>query len=526
MQRCRAVPAAAVGTFFLIAVVPLAVMFFRSFYADGQLTASAWHQVLGSAAQWRLLGRSVVLASFVTLATLAAGIPLGVLLGRTDLPGRRFFLFVMLLPLLVPPAVWAVGWSDFLAPDGGAARLFGTAAARQAAAWFYGLPGAVLVHATVFLPVPVLVTMVLLRSVPPRMEEAGRLVAGWGAVLRFVSLPLAAPGIVTAALLVFLLSLGEYTVPGMLRYPVYAAEIMTQFAAFYDFAAATAMSAPLAGVALLLLLAEAGMRRRRESMPPAGAVRPLTVRLGDWKRAVTAASVLFFAATAGIPLVSLLWRAGGVRTYAETFGRTAGTLADSLLYAAAAASLMTLLGFFIGYLIRHGSRYCRRTADTATLFLFALPGSVVGIGLSALWNTPWTGFVYATPLIIVLGYTAAYTALPSRIVAAQLALIPDSAEEAARLAGASWGQRMIRIVAPMARRGIAAAWLAAALFSLRDTSVTMIVYPPGRETLPVALLTSMANGAPEQIAALCVIILGVTFLLLMLLLPLWRGEAA
>jgi len=68
------------------------------------------------------------------------------------------------------------------------------------------------------------------------------------------------------------------------------------------------------------------------------------------------------------------------------------------------------------------------------------------------------------------------------------------------------------VVAPLARRGLIAAWLIAYIFCLRDIGISMVVYPPGSDTLPVRILTLMANGAPSLIAALCIILILVTLL--------------
>ncbi|RUA18748.1 MAG: hypothetical protein DSY83_01545, partial [Flavobacteriia bacterium] len=174
------------------------------------------------------------------------------------------------------------------------------------------------------------------------------------------------------------------------------------------------------------------------------------------------------------------------------------------LYGVFAATLLTLFGFLTGYMVHTGSTGCGRFMDSSPLFLFALPSTVTGVGLISLWNTPWTGFIYSTPLIVVMGFLAKYLVLPSRITAAQLTLIPDSMEEAAQVAGAGWIERMVYIVMPLAIRAIAVGWLAAYIFVIRDTSVAMLLYPPGYDTLSVSIFTLMANGTPELIAALCV----------------------
>jgi iron(III) transport system permease protein len=120
--------------------------------------------------------------------------------------------------------------------------------------------------------------------------------------------------------------------------------------------------------------------------------------------------------------------------------------------------------------------------------------------------------IYGTPVIIVIGYLAKYTALTSRISVTQLARIPASLEEAAQVSGAGWLRRMLWITVPLARRGLLAGWLVGYIFSLRDTGITMLVYPAGYETLPVRIFTLMANGSPQLVAALCLIMIGAALL--------------
>jgi iron(III) transport system permease protein len=93
---------------------------------------------------------------------------------------------------------------------------------------------------------------------------------------------------------------------------------------------------------------------------------------------------------------------------------------------------------------------------------------------------------------------------------AGLALVPASMEEAAAVTGAGWVRRVILIVVPLVRRTLMGGWLIAYIFCLRDTGITMLVYPPGYDTLPVRILTLMANGAPDLIAAASVLMIVAT----------------
>ena len=495
-------------------LLPVVAMVARSVVIDGHVSLEAYTGLLTTPRQWTLLGNSLALAVLVTLLAVGMGVPLGILLDRTDLPLRRPLAALFVVPLLVPPYILAVAWSDLVGRGGWLAPVIGTAAACALDRLLFGLPGCVLVLTAVFLPVPLLLTMTFLRTVDPRLEDAARLAGGWPDVLREITLPLVLPGVLLSALLVFVLAFGEYGVPAYLRFAVFSVESFTRFSAFYDFRAATAAALPLAGVALVLLLVEHAFLRERTchlQPVPGQETRPV-IGLGRYRGWLFGLVVLLLAVLVAAPLGALVARAGGPSAYAEALARAGGSLARSLQYAAAGATLLAGVGFFIGYLVHTRALWCWRWVDSLAVFLLALPGTVLGIGLVGLWNTPWTGAVYGTPAIVLLGYLARYSALTGRIAAAQLAQIPPAMEEAAQVEGAGWWRRLVWIVAPLARRGLLAAWLVGYLFALRDTGVTMLVYPPGKDTLPVRIFTLMANGSPRLIAALCVIMIGATLL--------------
>jgi iron(III) transport system permease protein len=254
MTSRRMVLSLAIVALLVGGLAPVLVMFVQSVSADGHLSLAAYRDLLSTGRQWTLLGNSLVLSALTAVMTVAVGVPMGVLLARTDLPLRQMWTALFTLPLLIPPYILAVAWSDLLSRNGplsGAIGLQGVA--ERGFQWLFGLPGCVLVLFTAFLPLVMLLTMAYLRTVSPRLEEAARLVAGPWVMLRKISLSLIWPGILLAATLVFLLSLGEFGVPAFLRYQVFPVESFTQFSAFYNFGAATAATVPLALIALAVM---------------------------------------------------------------------------------------------------------------------------------------------------------------------------------------------------------------------------------------------------------------------------------
>lgn len=482
-------------------------MLIKSMSFNGHISFVYFTALFSSNREWVLLGHSFILSILTTLFATAIGMPLGILFGKSDLPFRRMFTFLFIIPLLLPPYVIAVSWFVVLGRDGFLARVVGSAAAEITSSWLFGLPGCTLVLSSVFMPIVILLTMAYLKTVNPHLEEAARLSARWPTVLNEITIPIILPGIQLAAILVFLLTLGEFSVPMFLRYDVFPVESFTRFSAFYNFGAATAAAIPLALVTFLILMLERVFIREKsyELQASPGDGRALSIKLGSYRWRLFSLVCFICLIFVLIPLLVLIIQSASFSTYLEAFSRVANSLLRSLIYAVIGASALTFLGFFLGYMIHTKAFRVWPAVDSLTIFLFALPSTVIGIGLISLWNQPLTNFIYGTPVIILLGYLAQYTVLPSRITTSTLEQIPPSMGEAAQIAGAGPLRRLTLILLPLAKRGIIAAWLVGYIFCLRDTGISMIVYPPGYDTLPVRIFTLMANSPAEMIAALCVI---------------------
>ncbi|HEX9022264.1 MAG TPA: iron ABC transporter permease, partial [Geobacteraceae bacterium] len=413
------------------------------------------------------------------------------------------------IPLLIPPYIMAISWFYILGREGVISKVLGPSAAEVSSVWLFGLPGCVLVLFSTFLPIVILLTITYLKTINPRLEEAARVVSGWSGVLKGITVPLILPGVLLAMMLVFLLTLGEFSVPAFLRYNVFPVESFTQFSAFLNFGAATVAAIPLAMVTFVLLALESHFLREKtyQVRPSQGSAFTDRIELGrhrNWLFALTAVLCLVVVI---LPALVLIGQSLSVNAYSLALARAGDSLVRSLIYASVGASVLAVIGFFSGYLVQTRALPFWRAADSLTIFLFALPSTVIGIGLISLWNRPWSNFIYATPLIIIIGYIAQYAAIASRLTVSTLTQIPPSMEEAAQVAGAGWLRRMALIVAPLAKRGLIAAWLVGFIFCLRDTGISMIVYPPGLETLPVRTFTLMANAPAGLTSALCVIMI-------------------
>jgi iron(III) transport system permease protein len=471
-------------------LAPIAVMAVESIRHNGQFSFDHYRELISAARFWPLLGNSIWLALATTAICGFIGVPCGILFAKSDLPLRSGFMWLLTVPLVLPPYFVALGWARIVARIG-----------TVTSDWLFGFGGCVLVLSSVFLPITILLTFASVLNVDRRLEEAARVVSAWPGVLRRVTLPLSAPGIAFSLVLVFLLAMGELSVPSFLRYPALPVLSFTQFAASYNFGAATAAAVPLAFIAFFGILVESAFLRDRDyAFRSTG--QTLFISLRHLKAPLAALIATLCFAFVILPLATLFADAFSLAAMHEAMQHAGASVVRSVMYSAVAATILMALGFLLGHVMQNGRH---RLLNFLTLALFAIPGTVLSIGLVRLWNTPSTWFIYATPALIILGYTAQYCAVTTRLSLAGLMLIPTSLDEAGRLSGAMWARRLFRISIPLSTRTLLCAWLAAYILCLRDVPIALMTAPPGGDPLPARILTLMANGAAPMIASLCLI---------------------
>lgn len=493
-------------------LLPVIIMISRSLVSDGHMSLAHYKSLLLSYRNWILLKQSLVLAALTTLISTGIGVPLGILFSRTDLAFRRLFAFTLAVPLLLPPYITAFCWFLVLGREGFIFRHFGREVAGVTSSLLFGLPGCILTLSSCYMPIVVIIVMIYARTVNPDLEAAARIVSRWPRVLWHITLPLILPGISLAAILVFLLSMGEFSVPMFLRYDVFPVESFTEFSAFYSFDAATAASIPLILITIIVLAVEDLFLREStfQLREAHGQAVPIRLRGCRWPLFCIVTLLCFIFVL--VPYTVIFARSGSLAVYGKAFAKAGDSLVRSVVLGVTGASILTVLGALSGYIIYKKALRFWRAMDTLTIFLFALPSTILGAGLVSMWNHPLTNIIYQTFAILLIGYIAQYTALTSRITVAAIAQIPPSMEQAAQAAGAGWARRMSLIILPLAKRGLIGGWIVGYIFCLRDTGISMMAYPPGGDTFTVRTFTLMANNPPELVAALCVIMIFVTLL--------------
>ncbi len=493
----------AVGVFLVTGVLPLVYMIVTS------ARDVPFGVLLLDERQRALVYNSGLMAGATSVWAALIGVPLGFGLARVPMPRRAMVRVALATPVLLPPYVVALAWTYIGGSAGFVAALIGRDVFSD---WTYSLPAAAVVLALVYYPIVMLATEAALRQMDTHLEEAGIVAAPPGRVLVRITMPLVAPAIGGAALIVFVLAISEFGVPALLRVRVYTTEVFTAFAALFDFARATALTLPLlvlaaggSAVAATLLRERVIAGQRRQNATD-------VLDLARWRVLIRLLSVATIITALVIPIVVLLREAAGTSIVGAATASWP-SIRISLLLALVGATLVVLIGATLGYARARAPSRIGRVADITWVVLFAVPSTITGVALIGLWNRPsFPGVVYGTFSMLVLVYLARFVPVAALIVAAGVRQIPVSHEEAAAVGGAGWLGTVRSVVVPQIVRAVGAAWVVAFVFAFGELGASILVSPAGESTLPIRIYTLIANTPSSVVASLALLQLTVIFL--------------
>lgn len=461
-----------------------------------------------------LLGNSAVLAGGTTALSLLFGLPLGFLLARCDFPLKRLIKLFLLIPLLIPPYIFTLAWLSFFYH----LRLFLAGANLETLLPNpYRLPFAIFLLALSFFPIVTFLTFFALSNFDQRLEEAASFFANRLTIFRKITLPLLTPAILAGALIVFLFTLTEFGVPSLLHVNVFVAEIFAQFSAFFDYRQAFILNWPLLLLTGMLLLLISRLDGKRPFWTITGSGRPLRlIQLNSPLGILALIYVLFLLFLAVILPVAIL--VIQTRTFSNlwlAFKTSRESLLNSLWLSALAASLMvlTLLPFILCYYhatVRGNNALGRKWSSllrVSTISPLVFPSISLGIILIWIFNRAPLTAIYTSFWMLITGFTVRFLPFVSETLHGFLGQIDPKLIEATNLTGASTLRIYRLIILPLLLPGLVVSWLIGFILSLSELGISLLLAPPGWQTLPVRIYILLHYGAPELVAALSLILI-------------------
>lgn len=502
---------------------PLCRLFAMTFWVDGNFTFENLRPFLDNWYDRLSAVNSILLGCSVGLAGTALGFIFAFVTTRLNLPTWLKFALsaITILPLISPPFTSSIALTLLLGPNGMVLQFFGLDNFN-----FYGFWGTFISETLTFFPVAFMTISTILARIDPNLEDAAySLGASSSEVFRTVTLPLAAPGIANAFLLVFSCSLADFATPQVLgghSFPVLPTQAYLQITGMYDFKGGAALSFMLLIPALVVYALQHYWVSKKSFVTVSGkaggksSIKGPGLALTTIMGSVVAIVIAFIIAIYAVILVGSLVKVWGVNNtitfdnyhYVLTHGMKA--IKDTLIIACIGTPLGGLLAVLVGYVTTRLKIRGHKTLETVSLLNYTLPGTVVGIAYIIAFNDKpivLTGTIY----ILIAAYLFRYSSAGIRNVIAALTQIDPSIEEASRSLGAGSARTFISITIPLVLPAILAGMKYLFIHSMTAISATIFLVSVNWTLITTRILECMTELQFAQACAFSVILILLVF---------------
>jgi iron(III) transport system permease protein len=499
----------------LVALAPIIAIAAIAFQPSGDTWPHLIANVLPGA-----LRRTLGLMAGVGVLTLVIGTGTAWLVTMYRFPGRRFFQWLLLLPLAIPTYIIAYAYLEMLDYSGSlqtALRAtFGWHSAKDY--WFpdiRSLWGAILVMSAVLYPYVYIIARASFIAQSVCVLEVSRTL-GRNAAETFwqVALPLARPALAAGVALALMETLNDI---GAVEF----FGVRTLTVAVYDTwldRNSLAGAAQIACVMLIfvagLLLAERALRAKRRFHHTTGKYRDLPEDTLSGARGALASLACALPILFGFVLPSLALMHDAARHIAAglepEFWKSA---LNSLMLAGAAAVLCVGFAVVLAYARRQTRSQLIQMASVVPAISYAVPGTVLAIGLliplagldnavdgamRSLFGISTGLLLSGTAFAIVLAYTIRFLAASLGAVEAGLSKISRNIDAAGRTLGATVSEMLFRVHLPLLRPALGAAALIVFVDSMKELPATLLLRPFNFDTLSTQVFTLVSLYRYEE----------------------------
>ncbi|MGF1657698.1 MAG: ABC transporter permease [Verrucomicrobiales bacterium] len=492
------------GLFFAVFFIwPVTLTVGKAFVdTDGNFTLAFVGEVFQNPLYVEGLVNALNMGIWSTLLTFVIALPLAYISDRYQFFGKGIFSSLILVPMILPPFVGAIGVKQMLGQSGSVNALLtdlGLMDPDMPIDWlgegrFWGV---VVLNALHLYPILYLNVLASLANIDPAMEEAATNLGSSGLRKFFrVTLPLMMPGVFAGGVIVFIWSFTELGVPLMFDY-----NRVTSVQIFNGIKDISGNPLPYALVvvllmstALLYLASKLTLGRSTYTMMAKATHSGGPKKLSFWGSLFCA--TVFFSVTfvavlphIGVILTSISndWYESVLPTsftmdhYSAALGHnlTVPSIANSLKYAAFATLIDIFLGVAIAYVVVRTKLPGRQLLDALAMLPLAVPGLVLAFGYLAMSQegqlfAEWNPAKDPT-MLLILAYSVRRLPYVVRSAAAGYQQTSPALEEAAQNLGASPLKALRRITMPLIAANLIAGGLLAFSFAMLEVSDSLIL---------------------------------------------------
>ena len=517
----------------------------------GDFTLYYWKYILvgklAGATLWGPLKNSLVCGFFTVLVSVPLGSVLGWLVVRSDLPGKKLIGMLVVIPYMIPSWCKALAWLAVFRNKTSGSLGFLAGLGISIPDWLaYGPVAIVLCMSLHYYAFSYIHVSSALRSINSELEEMGEICgASKVQILKSITIPLVLPSVLSALVMTLSKSIGTYGVAANLGSRIGYFTLATKMKTFINGGpqgVGYAMSLVLISLAALIIFSNQKIIGVRKSYATIGGKggRSNEMHLGKAKAPLMVFLVffLFFAMVApmfvlvmetfqintgngygldNLTLYNWIGRDGEIEKYINypgifrnpEFGKAVW---NTIRLTFIGSILTALCGQFLGYISTRGRG---KWYGSATEQLVFVPYLMSGVAFSsmyvAMFNKPHLGglipSLYGTFTLIVLTSVVKHFPFASRSGTANMMQIAVELEEAADINGASFWQRMGKIVLPLAKNGFISGFMLTFISIAKELDLIIIMMDKHTQTMSYLAFTYSQEGYNQMADAISVCVL-------------------
>lgn len=486
--------------FSLFLFYPVALLLKGAVVADGHFSLKYFQLLFSSPLQREALLNSTLIAVLTTLFTTLLAMPLGWLMTRFQFAGRAWLSSLLLVPMIMPPFVGAIGLKQLLARYGSVNLLLmkiGLIAPDAPVDWLGagGFWGIVLLQTLNLYPILFLNVSAAMANLDPALREAAQnLGAGGWRLFRTITLPLILPGYFAGAIIVFIWAFTDLGTPLIFGFsravPVQIFDAVTEINT--NPMGYTLVVFVLGLTLALFVVSKQLLARKRYEMLARGHTSGAEIK------ATRAQTLLIFGAVSVLVLVALLphlvvitqsfssswffsilpqnWSAGAYDDVVR-HGLTASSIRNSLFYSSFSAALDLVIGVMIAWLLTRRKIPLAGMLDALAMLPLALPGIVLAFGYVAAFDfkISWLNPRDNPTLLLIISYSVRRLPYIVRSAYAGFQQTSVTLEEASANMGASPLRTLWKITLPLVMANLIAGTILTFSFAMLEVSDGLIL---------------------------------------------------
>ncbi len=479
----------------------------------------AYQSIITSKGYFNSLVNSLKLAITVAVLVILICVPIAYGIARTTMPFKKTISALCTIPLIVPTFISAYAFILMFGRSGWVTAIYQKLGGEGMLIDPYSMAGIVIVQVFFFFPYALWPMVAAFKVSDITLEEASLNLGAknWFTFI-FVTFPLALPGIISSALLIFTVSFSDFGTPIILApkaLNLLVVEAYREIAGFYNWGGAAILTVVMVLVAAFFFWLQSLLTKGRNYGSVSG--KPKIQRLNDHKgltRVLSGYSFLIvfvpFLAMISIVIQSFATTWGKdflpsgytIKHYQTIFTSSLGNIQNSLILAFGALVLSVVIATFVSYFV---VRQNSTKLDFVTNIPLIVPGIAFGIALIQTFNTAPLQLT-GTALLLIIAYTIRRLPYMIRSTMGTMRAIKQDIEEAAINLGATPLTAAITIIGPLMLPGIAAGSLLVFITVIKETSISILIAPAEWAPMSLAIFQNILRGEYYTAAAMSVIL--------------------